>query len=361
MSSEVSQTQQQQTPQANTQSIEAQLALIQAEADAIAAQLASQQTSTSTGNASNQSQTSTGGTPSQSTQTGIVHPPAQARAITLAQDAASILTNELYNFGFDEIMTAISADYFRSLVHNLPTNLIGVIDSGEFKQDLLNEFSKARNSVDLSKATGIDFGVSLIQSILIQSFTDYISTHYSPELAGALSYGLNVAADTAHGAVTGGTAGAYAAFATSVVVNTAMTTGEVVYAYIKLNQTNSDLQNAMILQGATDVNLLAAAAVNRATGNTTRANAEASIVNSSLIDYAAQVRDNLSYSNEWSIIQLLVTAKEEQLRGNGAAAAEDFAQAMDNARSLNASQFINIVNPVNYVDFANRAARAYGF
>ena len=367
VTTQVNQTQQQQSSQSGAPSIEEQLAVIQAEANAIAAELASTETSgtasgqtgtnTSTSGgqqsaASSAAGTSTTGSSGSGTGTMTV----VGVSISLTQPADVIVIDELLNAGFSQTYASLSGDFFKSLIHNLPPSVAGLVDTGEFKQALIDEFAGQRNSINLNAADLSSLGISVVQSITIDVLKTLIAKKFSPEVAEPLAYVLNVAADTARGAVSGGAPGAYAAFATSVTVNTALELGQTAYAFVQLNNTNSDLQTSMIAQGATYVNLLSAATLNRQTGNTTRANQETSLVNSSLVSYGTQVKDSPTRQSEWSIISLFITAAEEQLNGNLFASNQDIAQANSTAASLNQ----NLFRTIDYVALANRAAQAYG-
>jgi hypothetical protein len=280
--------------------------------------------------------------------------------ISVSDDTGTLIAEYIANIGAGAVETGVAANFFKQLVADLPASLSGIAENSEFKTDLIEEFNKQEESVGFSASDLRGLGVSLVQTVLINAFADYIVLHYSPEVGEALRYGLNVAADTAMGAAKGGAVGAEASFATSVTVKTAIEVSETVVAYIKLNQTNSNLQTQLIVQGAHDVNLLAAAAINQAAGNTARANQEYALVNSSIASYAAQVKGTLAYSNEWTVISLLVQAKEAQVMGNSAVAQSTLAMAMDTANTLNQSQGINLLDPVNYVALANTAAKTFG-
>jgi hypothetical protein len=295
-------------------------------------------------------------------QLGSVSPPAnvQPLALSVSNDAGEIIAGELLNVGVSQAYSGLAATFFKDLLQDLPPSLVGITNTAEFKQELINQFSDTERTVNVSGVGLREFGISIVQTIVIKAFTDYISKHFSPELGEALNYGLNVSADTARGAAEGGAAGAYAAFATSATVNTAIEAGEAVNAYLQLRGTDNSLQSAMIRSGASDINLLAAAAINAENKNTSRSNQEYSLVNNSLVSYAAEVHGTPAYANAWSIITLLVKAKEQQLTGNLSAANADVSLAMDTAKKLNASQWMDLLHPTDYVALANEAAKAYG-
>ena len=107
------------------------------------------------------------------------------------------MIDELLNAGFSQTYASLSGDFFKSLIHNLPPSVAGLVDTGEFKQALIDEFAGQRNSINLNAADLSSLGISVVQSITIDVLKTLIAKKFSPEVAEPLAYVLNVAADTA--------------------------------------------------------------------------------------------------------------------------------------------------------------------
>jgi hypothetical protein len=269
----------------------------------------------------------------------------------------------------DQVESQVVSDALSSLIGKLSPEQIGFIDTGEFKQYLINDLKDPSTFKGIASSLVIGLVVSAIENSFDATVKPTLSSKYSPEMAEALSYVFDVSLETTAGGIVGGLttkstvgveAGAYSAFAVATVVHTSEEAYQVADAFIKLNASNENLQTDMIVQGAADIRLAAAAAINKASGNAAVANKEQSTVDSSLVTYANEVKGTQSYSNEWLIVTMLVQAKEAQMLGDAATSQSLLSQAISLGGSFNIENLSDPFHLTDYSAFAKLVAHDYG-